>query len=85
MSVITATSLRAIVGSVDGSLGGRARETLKLASDFTLKKYLADSQRHELIPCGIPTTTPATSPRDDINKMANKVGGILARARGNGA
>ena len=56
----------------------------KPASNVIFGKFLATPERHELVACGHPTTAPATSPADDINRMQNKLGEILARATGIG-
>jgi hypothetical protein len=61
------------------------QEPSKPASNVIFEKFLAIPERHELVACGHPATAPTTSPADDINRMRNKLGEILARAAGIGA
>ena len=67
------------------TLGGRTRDSLRLANTFILGTYLATPHRHELIAIGHATTSPAKSPGDDIKKMRNKLPEIVACAPEDGA
>ena len=56
---------------------------MRLASNVIFRRFLTDPQRHELVACG----HPATSPTDDIKRVKNKLEKmekILAGATGNG-
>jgi hypothetical protein len=50
-----------------------------------LSRYLSDPQRHEKVPCGIPTVNAKTSPAEDIAAMKVKIRTVIPKATGSGA
>jgi hypothetical protein len=47
-----------------------------------LGRYLSDPQRHEKIPCGVPTVNAKISPEEDIAAMKSKIRAITPKLPG---
>jgi hypothetical protein len=50
-----------------------------------LGRYLAENQKHELIACGYATTSPGTSPREEIARMTGTLRAVIRQVAEGGA
>ncbi|KUJ06917.1 uncharacterized protein LY89DRAFT_692011 [Mollisia scopiformis] len=85
MSVATATSLRVIAVSIDGSLGGPIRNPLRSVGGAMMGRFLEDRQRYDAIACGVPTILKEISPKQDIESTLKTLRTLAPQASGTSA
>ncbi|KAF8861814.1 hypothetical protein BDZ45DRAFT_243071 [Acephala macrosclerotiorum] len=62
------------------AVSGRLREPLRSAGSTMMGRFLEDRQRYDAIACGVPTTSKADSPGQDIESMKEKIHAVVPKA-----